>query len=510
MRPESWSLVASIAVAAALVGLAIALQRGDRTLRTRLVALFVALSLAPSLLTLGLLWREFGPRARVQAAAGIERSLEAALVLARARIAARQAEAISWARSGADPRPGADPDAVRIVYDRDARRIVHATGWTADQAALFLSEPALDWPMAVPAPRVWQAPDSTVVALGVAPDSSLQVLVALPVPAAEAAAIEALVEGLQHSQRLGFLEDLRVTTAARVLGFVALGWTALAIVLGAVLAYSITRPIERLRSAFDAVAGGDVGHQVAPGGHGEGELARLVQGFNRMSSELASSKSELMRTARLAAWQEIARRLAHEIKNPLTPITLSIHRLRRRTAEDPVADECFATILEETAHLERLANEFAHFARLPKPELQPVDAASVLQQVLELCAAHPGVRLAADLDGLPAVSADRDQLRQVCTNVVKNAIEAMPQGGWLRVRWERAGDRIALLFDDDGAGLEADQLSQVFEPSFTTKPGGTGLGLAIVKRIVEDHGGSIAMGNRPEGGAWVRVELRAA
>jgi len=513
MRPETWGLVASIAVSAALVGLAIALQRGDRTLRTRLVALFVALSLAPSLLTLGLLWREFGPRARLQASAGVERSLEAALVLARVQIAARQAEAIARARSDHDSLEVIERGTARIDYDHEAHRVVRARGWTLTEATEFLSQPDLAWPAAVPAPRVWRALDSTAVALGIAASrdsNGLHVLVARPVPPAEAAAIDALVEGLQQSQRLGFLEDLRLATAARVLGFVALGWAALAIVLGAVLARSITRPIERLRGAFESLAGGELGHQVEPDARGEGELARLVQGFNRMSSELATSKSELVRTARLAAWQEVARRLAHEIKNPLTPITLSIHRLRRRTAEDPVALECFATILEETAHLERLANEFAHFARLPKPELQPVDAGLVLQQVLELCAAHPGVRLAADLEGLPAVSADRDQLRQVCTNVVKNAIEAMPEGGWLRVRWERAGDRIALLFDDDGAGLEADSLSHVFEPTFTTKPGGTGLGLAIVKRIVEDHGGSIAMGNRPEGGAWVRVELHAA
>jgi nitrogen fixation/metabolism regulation signal transduction histidine kinase len=240
-------------------------------------------------------------------------------------------------------------------------------------------------------------------------------------------------------------------------------------------------------------------------------LTRLVDGFNRMSSELAASKHELVRTARLAAWEEVARRLAHEIKNPLTPITLSIHRLRRRTTADPVADECFATILAETAHLERLANEFAQFARLPKPELRPVDAAIIVRQVLELSAVHPGVEVGAELDDMPRVSADGDQLRQVCTNVVKNAIEAMPAGGRLHVHWEALeGDRVALLFDDEGPGLEVHSLPRVFEPTFTTKASGTGLGLAIVKRIVEDHGGSIRIENRAGGGARVRVELRRA
>jgi len=510
MRSETWAMVASIAVAAALVGLAIAFQRGDRTLRARLVVLFVALSIAPSLLTLGVLWREVGPSTRVQASAAVGRSLEAALVLARAQLAARQAQAHALARDddGGDPAAGVS---ARILYDRATHRVLQSWGWTPQAAATFLAHPDLAWPAVIPAPRVWRAPDFTAITLGIAPrPDSTWVLVAVRLPRSEAAAFETLVEGMRQSQRLDYLEELRLSTAAGVLGFVALGSAALAIVLAGVLSRSITRPVERLRGAFEAVARGELGTRVEPGARAEGELARLVDGFNRMSSELATSKSELVRTARLAAWQEVARRLAHEIKNPLTPITLSIHRLRRRTAEDPVANECFATILEETAHLERLADEFAHFARLPKPSLQPVNASEILHQVLELCAAHPGVRLVAELDGLPAVSADRDQFRQVCTNVVKNAIEAMPQGGCLRVRWERAGDRVALLFDDEGAGLEAASVPHLFEPTFTTKPGGTGLGLAIVKRIVEDHGGSIAMGNRPEGGAWVRVELRAA
>jgi nitrogen fixation/metabolism regulation signal transduction histidine kinase len=218
-----------------------------------------------------------------------------------------------------------------------------------------------------------------------------------------------------------------------------------------------------------------------------------------------------VRAARLAAWQDVARRLAHEIKNPLTPITLSIHRIRRRAStDDAVVRECLDTVLEETSHLERLANEFSTFARLPKPVLARIEPGEVLEQVLELYSAHPGVHLRAEIDGIPAVLADRDQVRQVFTNLVKNAIEAMPEGGELEVRWARDDGHVALTFLDSGSGFQPEALEHLFDPTFTTKSSGSGLGLAIVRRILEDHGGDIVAGNRPESGAWVRVRLPEA
>ena len=277
------------------------------------------------------------------------------------------------------------------------------------------------------------------------------------------------------------------------------------------LARSLLAPLERLRGAFAAVAAGELGHQVEPGRTRDDETTQLLRGFNTMSRELEESKAALVRAVRLAAWQDVARRLAHEIKNPLTPITLSIHRLRKRTAaDDPVVRECLDTILEETSHLERLANEFSSFARLPKPVLQPIEPGPVLQQVLDLHAAHPGVHIRAALEGLPRVLADRDQLRQVLTNILKNAVESMPQGGTVELQWECSGGLWVLTVRDGGTGFAPQALEHLFDPTFTTKPGGSGLGLAIVQRIVADHGGTIAAGNRPAGGAWVRLGFRLA
>jgi nitrogen fixation/metabolism regulation signal transduction histidine kinase len=290
---------------------------------------------------------------------------------------------------------------------------------------------------------------------------------------------------------------------------VAFVFLLVALALGTSLARSLTRPIDRLRAAFEAVAAGALGVQVPE--RAKGELGRLMEGFNRMSRDLQKSHEQLVRATRLAAWQDVARRLAHEIKNPLTPITLSIHRLRKRTGEeDVVVRECLDTVLEETTHLKRLADEFSSFARMPKPKIEKIDAAEVLQQVLDLYSVVPRLRVRADLAGVDPVLADRDQIRQVFTNVVKNAVEAMPQGGELEVRWSREDGSVALTFLDQGCGFPAEAGDRVFDPAFTTKPTGSGLGLAIVRRILEDHGADIQTGNRNEGGAWVRIRLPAA
>jgi nitrogen fixation/metabolism regulation signal transduction histidine kinase len=242
-----------------------------------------------------------------------------------------------------------------------------------------------------------------------------------------------------------------------------------------------------------------------------GELGRLTRSFNVMSADLEASNQQLVQATRLAAWQEVARRLAHEIKNPLTPITLSIHRLRKRVAgEDDVVRECLDTVLEETSHLERLADEFSSFARLPKPQLQPLDAVEILRQVVELYAAQPGIRIDTRFEPVPLVRGDRDQVRQVFTNLAKNAVESMPEGGTLTLVVERSDDTVDVTFLDEGSGFPETIHHRVFEPTFTTKATGSGLGLAIVRRILEDHGGGIETGNRKGQGAWVRVSLPPA
>ena len=537
MSVESWLLLVALLAATVLVVVATVLVRGDRPLRWRLVGVFLALALSPALLTVVVVWRELAPKTRLATSEGLERSLGSALMLAREALAEHHAEAETLAarvaaRVEAQELAGrnavvraAHLDSLRdapyqaVLFDPAAHEVLAFQGsWTPVQVRLFLESPAVRWPTGPLPTELVPGPDSTWVAVGTrqtgsqAPtaDATRPVaLVALPVPEAEA--ILTVVQGMQQAQRLGFLEELKLSTAGRLLAVIAAVYVVVAVTLGVLLARALTRPIERLRRAFEAVAAGELGHQVALGAARQGELSRLLRGFNDMSRELDESKQQLVRTARLAAWQDVARRLAHEIKNPLTPITLSIHRLRgRATADDAVTRECLDTILEETSHLERLANEFSSFARLPKPDLHPLDPAPLLQQVVELYAAHPGVRIHVDAVAPPAVLADRDQLRRVFTNLLKNAVEALPQGGNVEIRWEDAGQRVFVTVLDSGSGFAPQALAHLFDPTFTTKPSGSGLGLAIVQRILEDHGGSITVGNRAEGGAWVRVGLRRA
>ena len=518
-----------VALAVLLLVAAIVVLRGAYGLRLRLIVIFLALALVPTLLTIVILWRELQPQARVDSSVGIGQRMESALVLARRTLSDRHENARRAAVSIQDQlTAGVDVDSLVLVelflqpYSAfvctgapgDETILRSHTSWPAAESLRFVRTLLPSQRQQRNVAQMVDAPDGSQVVLGVAAADSNDidsrapfVLVAAQVETQTAAAIVATVENVRRSRQLGILEQLQIRSAGRVLATLAILFVGVAVTLGITLSKTLTRPIRRLQRALEDVTGGNLGHQVSP--IPPGELGRLTRSFNTMSADLQSSNQQLIQATRLAAWQEVARRLAHEIKNPLTPITLSIHRLRKRIAdEDEVIRECLDTVLEETSHLERLANEFASFARLPKPQLQPMDALEVLRQVLELYGAHPGLRIDTRWERLPPVWGDRDQVRQVFTNVTKNAVESMGAGGTLRITAEATNNSVRFTFLDEGIGFDAATQMHVFEPTFTTKATGSGLGLAIVRRILEDHGGAIEMGNRDGLGAWVRVCLR--
>jgi two-component system nitrogen regulation sensor histidine kinase NtrY len=228
-----------------------------------------------------------------------------------------------------------------------------------------------------------------------------------------------------------------------------------------------------------------------------------------------------VRAQRTAAWREVARRIAHEIKNPLTPIQLSAERIRRRFRERLAAnpedarvfDECVDTITSHVEGMKVLVNEFSQFARLPSANPQPGDLDSLVQEAVASYTGAPGVRFATDCAGdLPRVDFDREQLRRVLTNLIDNACAAVQaNGGAGEVRvatsHDAARETVRLEVADDGAGIRDEDRARVFEPYYSTKPHGTGLGLAIVARIVADHHGYVrAQRNTPRGSRFV-VEL---
>jgi nitrogen fixation/metabolism regulation signal transduction histidine kinase len=233
--------------------------------------------------------------------------------------------------------------------------------------------------------------------------------------------------------------------------------------------------------------------------------------------------THMLKAQRDAAWGEVARRLAHEIKNPLTPIQLAAERLRRRLAgklgrEDAeLLDRSTHTIVQQVETLKGMVNAFSEYARAPELKLAAVDLNELVNEAVDLYRAETRVAIEVQADpALPAVRADRGRLRQVLNNLITNALEALEgtEGGRILVSTQYAagpqGGSAVIMVADNGHGFDKQMLARVFEPYVTGKPRGTGLGLAIVKKIAEEHGGSIEAENRPEGGAYVRVVLPLA
>ena len=302
----------------------------------------------------------------------------------------------------------------------------------------------------------------------------------------------------------------QVTLIAAVMAAAAL---VLTILLGAVVARRITRGLDLLVTGAQAAARGDLAHRVPVAGRDE--VGEVGAAFNLMMEDLRSAGDRLVIAERIAAWQEIARRLAHEIKNPLTPIQMSMDTLRKvwrkqHPSFGEILEESTSTVLEEVDRLKRIVSEFSDFARLPKPAPMPTDLNEVVGSALALYEGATPVerRLAEDL---PTIEVDKGQLTQVILNLVENSRDAIAgkDDGKIVVATRHAVDRVELTVEDNGPGVPADIRDRVFTPYFTTKhaKGGTGLGLAIVHRIISDHGGRILIGEAPAGGARITVEL---
>jgi nitrogen fixation/metabolism regulation signal transduction histidine kinase len=223
--------------------------------------------------------------------------------------------------------------------------------------------------------------------------------------------------------------------------------------------------------------------------------------------------SDVVRSNRLAAWAEMARMIAHEIKNPLTPIRLSVEHLRevwRRGSPDfeRVLEECVANVLRQTEELRRSAAEFSDYSRLPGTEKRRVDLAQVLRESAAAFAGAPAIRWSVDAQPGAITDADPRLIARVFANLIGNAVEALgASGGRIALRVAREGARSRATIEDDGPGVAPEILPRLFEPYFSARSGGTGLGLAIVKKIIEEHGGSISAENRREGGFRVTFDL---
>lgn len=300
-------------------------------------------------------------------------------------------------------------------------------------------------------------------------------------------------------------------------------WTATGLVLAIVVVFTIlvgrrtTRPIVELKLHTERVAAGDLDARVAV--DSDDELGDLGRAFNHMTAELKESRGRLVKAEKDAAWREMARQVAHEIKNPLTPVLLSANLLDRAKREkSPEFDSIFERTIElirrQVENMRKIASDFSAFAGARKANPERIDLANVVAEIVDLNAAWAREqRIEITVHVEPAhVWADSAELRRVLINLVSNAFEAMPEGGTLRIEVRRTTvtnvRRVALTIADTGVGLSDTVRARLFEPYFTTRTHGTGLGLAISRRIVEELGGTIALEPRTDGsGTIARVIL---
>ncbi|MEY4514025.1 MAG: hypothetical protein RLZZ450_6147 [Pseudomonadota bacterium] len=313
---------------------------------------------------------------------------------------------------------------------------------------------------------------------------------------------------------------LRVKEPPRLAQLVALAPLGVALfALAGMLAYALLtrQPVDdkvlvELEQAAERVAKGDLTARLGP--YPGGRADQTFRTFDRMTKELSDIRTRLADAERAAAWQDMARRIAHEIKNPLSPIRIAIETLqkahdKRLPVFDEIFDESTRAILEEVRRMEHIVREFSDFARLPRARPGALELAALIADTVSLYeAADVPIELVQnDLD--TSLRADREQITQVLVNLTKNATDAARSSAQPRVRISLEADAhtVSVHVDDSGPGIAVADRERVFEPYYTTKEHGTGLGLAIVKRITSDHEGSIAAGDSPLGGARFTLKL---
>jgi two-component system, NtrC family, nitrogen regulation sensor histidine kinase NtrY len=301
----------------------------------------------------------------------------------------------------------------------------------------------------------------------------------------------------------------------------ALAVVAMGLFIGLLLSWwgaaRVTSPVRKLAEGAREVSEGNWSARVSV--RGQNEIGQLARAFNRMTTQLTEQREQLVQAERVAAWRELARRLAHELKNPLFPLQTTVENLQRAKEQSPdqfedVFRESTGILLSEIEHLKTIVGRFSDFAKMPQPELGPVQVNDVVRSVVKLFEAQFGAvgrpPITSELhleENLPVIQADAGLLRRAIENLVLNAMDAMPAGGVLMLRTSHADGSVELEISDTGGGLTPEECERLFTPYYTTKQHGTGLGLAIVQSVVSDHGGRISVESESGVGTSFRLRL---
>lgn len=274
------------------------------------------------------------------------------------------------------------------------------------------------------------------------------------------------------------------------------------------IAARISKPIEELARAASQVAAGDWNTRVDL--RAGDEIGVLGRSFNNMTSQLADQRERLVQSERVAAWRELARRLAHELKNPLFPLQITVENMVRahrlpRVQFDEVFSESTATLQAEIANLRAIVGRFSDFSKMPEPQLERMDLREAVQRVIALHAPaleQKHIHIGTSISPEPLrIMGDPELLHRALSNLVLNAMDAMSEGGTLTISASKSADFARVAVADSGPGLTDEERSRLFTPYFTTRQHGTGLGLAIVQSVISDHRGSITVERSEEGGA---------
>jgi two-component system nitrogen regulation sensor histidine kinase NtrY len=347
---------------------------------------------------------------------------------------------------------------------------------------------------------------------GAAPNTNSETFNAIPLVGRNADLLGVLLVGSSRQSLIQMLNFIRALALLVGGGVIVVG-----LILGWWVSARVTRPIEELATGAREVAAGHWEARVQV--HSRDEIGQLADAFNEMTRQLAEQRDRLVQTERVAAWRELARRLAHELKNPLFPLQLTVENLQRareQTSEqfDEVFFESTATLRAELENLKTIVSRFSDFAKMPTPEFEPVDVNELVRSVVKLFepqlapVGRPPITPELYLDeNLPRPQADAILLRRALENLILNSLDAMPAGGTLTVRTSHRAGAVRLEVTDTGEGLTPEECARLFTPYYTTKRHGTGLGLAIVQSVVSDHGGRIEVESAPGAGATFRIEL---
>jgi two-component system, NtrC family, nitrogen regulation sensor histidine kinase NtrY len=353
--------------------------------------------------------------------------------------------------------------------------------------------------------------DSMTVDLGPALGRE-EIVHAIPLPGYTDRVPAVLLVGNSLEQEL--LLEKRIRNISLVIAGVGV---FIGVVISGIVTARFSRPIRTLADAATEIGHGNWDVRVETSG--KDEIGKLAVTFNQMTQELLGQRERLVQSERVAAWRELARRLAHELKNPLFPLQITVENLLRARQNSPqqfdeVFQESTTTLLAEIANLKTIIGRFSDFSKMPAPQLQAVDLNELVRSVVQLFNGQLNRDLGRieprlQLGDTTQVSADPVLLRRVIENLVLNAIDAMPQGGTLTFRTMTTSDDRFAVFElgDTGTGLTAEECERLFTPYYTTKQHGTGLGLAIAQSVISDHRGSISVSSRKNHGTTFHVEL---